>query len=84
MGKCQVMRVTTKSSVIFYKVGLLTTLRRVVLSAVPLLLEEETGSHDFPRSWLLPVLKDHIEATELSYFRDTMMPLADSLGAKGT
>lgn len=47
------------------------------------MLDKETSSHDFRRSWMLPLLKDHIEATELSYFRDAMMPLADSLGAKG-
>lgn len=56
---------------------------RVVLKAVPLMLERETASSDFPKSWILPVLKSHIEATELSYFRDTLMPLANSLGAKG-
>lgn len=55
-----------------------------MLSAVPLKLEEESVSHDFPQSWILPVLKHHIEATELSYFKDTMMPLADRIGAKGT
>ena len=32
---------------------------------------------------MLPVLKTSIEATELSYFRDKLMPLADALGAKG-
>ena len=55
----------------------------IVLNAVPLMLDQDPLSQDFPRSWILPVLKSHIEATELSYFRDTMMPLANSLGAKG-
>jgi hypothetical protein len=58
-------------------------LYRVVLSAVPLMLDRDTRSHDFPRSWILPVLKSHVESTELGYFRDTLMPLASSLGAKG-
>ena len=56
---------------------------RVVLGAVPLDLDQESETLNFPRSWMLPVLKIHIQATELAYFRDTMMPLADRLGARG-
>ena len=58
-------------------------LYRVVLGAVPLNLDLEGRSHDFPRSWMLPVLKSHVQATELGYFKDVMMPLAGRLGAKG-
>ena len=38
---------------------------------------------NFPRSWLLPVLKDNIKDTELKYFFDKMLPLSAKLRAKG-
>lgn len=58
---------------------------RVVLEAVPMRLDKEagSGSHDFPRSWMLPVMKEHIECTELAYFTQAMLPLAAQLRAKG-
>ena len=58
---------------------------RVVLEAVPLHLYKEagSGSHDFPRSWMLPVMKEHIERTELAYFTQAMLPLAAQLRTKG-
>ena len=56
---------------------------RVVLNAVPLKLDVETKSCDFPRSWILPVLKDHVEHTELGYFKAAMLPMADMLEARG-
>ena len=58
---------------------------RVVLEAVPLHLDKEvgSGSHDFPRSWMLPVMKEYIERTELAYFTQTMLPLAAQLRNKG-
>ena len=60
-------------------------LHRVVLEAVPLQLdkEAESMSHDFPRSWILPVMKEYIEHTELAYFTQTMLPLAAQLRTKG-
>lgn len=59
---------------------------RLVLEAVPLQLDEEAGSlsHDFPRSWILPVMKEYIEHTELAYFSQTLLPLAARLRTKGT
>lgn len=59
------------------------TSHRVVLDTVPLKLDEERRSHDFPRSWILPVLKDHVANTELGYFKEVMLPLATRLGSKG-
>ena len=60
-------------------------MNRIVLEAVPLQLDEgvESSSHDFPRSWILPVMKEFIEHTELAYFTQTMLPLAACLRTKG-
>ena len=64
---------------------LVSSLCRVVLEAVPLQLDQaaDSASHDFPRSWILPVMKEYIEHTELAYFTQTMLPLAAQLRSKG-
>ena len=56
-----------------------------MLESVPLQFDEELGSvsHDFPRSWMLPVMKEYIENTELAYFTEAMLPLAARLRTKG-
>ena len=36
----------------------------------------------FPRAWLLPVFADHIKNTELAFFTETMLPLANRMAAK--
>ena len=41
------------------------------------------GPCNFPRSWLLPVLKDNVKDTELKYFFDVMLPLSANLRNKG-
>ena len=41
------------------------------------------GPCNFPRSWLLPVLKDNIKDTELKYFFEVLLPLSADLRAKG-
>lgn len=60
---------------------------RIVLTATPLQLDPDeggvSGSHDFPRSWLLPVLRDNVERDELSYFTGVLLPLAGKLQATG-
>ena len=56
---------------------------RVVLEAVPLQLDKDNLSLDFPRSWILPVLKDHVRETELCYFTEVMLPLAVMLRQRG-
>ncbi|KAJ7336526.1 pre-rRNA processing protein [Desmophyllum pertusum] len=56
---------------------------RIVLEAVPLQLDKEIGGPcNFPRSWLLPVLKDNVRDTELKYFFDVMLPLSANLRTK--
>lgn len=56
---------------------------RLVLEAVPLQLDKElSGACNFPRSWLLPVLKDNVKDTELKYFFDVMLPLSANLRTK--
>ena len=42
-----------------------------------------SGVCNFPRSWLLPVLKDNVKDTELKYFFDVMLPLSANLRTKG-
>lgn len=52
---------------------------RHVLSAVPLQITGQSDDLDFPRSWLLPVLRDHITETELGFFISYFLPLAAKL-----
>lgn len=47
------------------------------------MLSDSGGPCNFPRSWLLPVLKDNVRDTELKYFFDVMLPLAANLRTKG-
>ena len=39
-------------------------------------------SYEYPRSWMLPLLKDNIGRTELGFFGKYVMPLARKLRAK--
>ncbi|XP_028391311.1 RRP12-like protein [Dendronephthya gigantea] len=55
---------------------------KFVLSVVPLDLEKDTNVYEFPRSWLLPVMRDHVQETEMVYFFQKLLPLANSLLAK--
>ena len=48
-----------------------------------LIFIDSGGPCNFPRSWLLPVLKDNVKDTELKYFFDVMLPLAANLRTKG-
>ncbi|XP_040571896.1 RRP12-like protein [Lepeophtheirus salmonis] len=47
-----------------------------VLEIIPLQITGEETSYDFPRSWLLPVLRENIQNTQLSYFVNNFLPLA--------
>lgn len=38
---------------------------------------------DFPRSWLLPVIRDHVRETRLGFFTAYFLPLATTLKTKG-
>ncbi len=52
---------------------------RLVLTCIPLHITGDETKYDFPRSWLLPLLKDNIEGTELAYFVTHFLPLAKKL-----
>lgn len=40
------------------------------------------NDHEFPRGWILPVLKEHVKNTELGYFVQDLLPLAAKMRAK--
>ena len=42
-----------------------------------------SDDYDFPRSWLLPVLRSNIRETELAFFASYFLPLAARLRTKG-
>ncbi|XP_063163096.1 RRP12-like protein [Candoia aspera] len=56
----------------------------VVLKAVPLNIDGTEETLDFPRSWLLPVLRDHIQSAPLAFFSSHFLPLAASLKNRAT
>lgn len=49
---------------------------QLVLEYIPLQITGEEESYDFPRSWLLPVLRENIQNTQLSYFKSYFLPLS--------
>ncbi|XP_077114405.1 RRP12-like protein [Ranitomeya variabilis] len=51
----------------------------VVLRAVPLLIDGREDISDFPRSWLVPVIRDYVKNTELDFFTRYFLPLAEKL-----
>ncbi|XP_006831264.1 PREDICTED: RRP12-like protein isoform X3 [Chrysochloris asiatica] len=54
----------------------------VVLQAVPLEIDGSEETLDFPRSWLLPVIRDHAQETRLGFFTTYFLPLANTLKSK--
>ncbi|KAB0383804.1 hypothetical protein FD755_005721 [Muntiacus reevesi] len=54
----------------------------VVLEAVPLEIDGSEETLDFPRSWLLPVIRDHVRETRLGFFTAYFLPLATTLKRK--
>ncbi|XP_071507435.1 RRP12-like protein [Diadema antillarum] len=52
---------------------------RLVLQAVPLHITGEEDNYDFPRSWLIPVIRDNVANTELQFFTTYFLPLAAKL-----
>lgn len=54
----------------------------VVLEAVPLEIDGSEETLDFPRSWLLPVIRDYVEETRLAFFTSYFLPLATTLKDK--
>ncbi|XP_071947906.1 RRP12-like protein [Antedon mediterranea] len=55
---------------------------RIVLNAVPLQITGDDDNYGFPRSWLIPVMREHICNTELQFFNKYFLPLAAKLRTK--
>ncbi|KAM7408776.1 hypothetical protein PAMA_002481 [Pampus argenteus] len=51
----------------------------VVLAAVPLNITGYDDDLEFPRSWLVPVIRDHVKNTNLGFFNSYFQPLASTL-----
>ncbi|KAM9345310.1 RRP12-like protein [Symphorus nematophorus] len=51
----------------------------VVLGAVPLNITGYEDDLEFPRSWLVPVIRDHVKNTHLGFFTSYFLPLANTL-----
>uniref|UniRef100_A0A669EFS9 Ribosomal RNA processing 12 homolog n=1 Tax=Oreochromis niloticus TaxID=8128 RepID=A0A669EFS9_ORENI len=51
----------------------------VVLGAVPLNITGYDDDLEFPRSWLVPVIRDHVKNTHLGFFTSYFFPLASTL-----
>ncbi|XP_029690750.1 RRP12-like protein [Takifugu rubripes] len=54
----------------------------VVLGAVPLDITGVDDDLEFPRSWLIPVIRDHVKNTRLAFFTSYFLPLASTLKQK--
>ncbi|GAA6107350.1 RRP12-like protein [Tachysurus ichikawai] len=52
---------------------------QVVLDAIPLLITGNDDDLEFPRSWLIPVIRDNVKNTQLAYFSSYFLPLASTL-----
>ncbi|GFR68565.1 ribosomal RNA processing 12 homolog [Elysia marginata] len=52
---------------------------RQVLNAIPLDITGENDDPEFPRGWLLPVIRDNVTHTELGFFTSYFLPLAAKL-----
>jgi len=53
-----------------------------ILDVAPLDLIRTDGKCEFPRAWLLPLMKDSIQETELQYFISELLPVAAKLRQK--
>ncbi|KFP83509.1 RRP12-like, partial [Apaloderma vittatum] len=54
----------------------------VLLEAVPLEIDGKEETLDFPRSWLLPVLRDYVQGARLGFFTSYFLPLAATLKSR--
>ncbi|XP_035210355.1 RRP12-like protein, partial [Stegodyphus dumicola] len=52
---------------------------QIVLQAIPMHINRDMDKPDFPRSWLLPLLRDNIKKTELKFFIQYFLPLAGKI-----
>ncbi|XP_039261626.2 RRP12-like protein [Styela clava] len=55
---------------------------RLLLEAVPLMIDGTETDYNFPRSWLLPLLRDHVKNTEIGFFNSYFLPLAAKIRVK--
>ncbi|XP_062319179.1 RRP12-like protein [Osmerus eperlanus] len=54
----------------------------LVLGAVPLNITGNEDDLEFPRSWLVPVIRDHVKNTHLAFYTSYFLPLAATLRQK--
>ncbi|KFP71870.1 RRP12-like, partial [Acanthisitta chloris] len=54
----------------------------VLLEAVPLEIDGKEETLEFPRSWLLPVLRDYVQGARLGFFTSYFLPLAAALKSR--
>ncbi|NXX38727.1 RRP12 protein, partial [Tricholaema leucomelas] len=54
----------------------------VLLEAVPLGIDGKELTLDFPRSWMLPVLRDYVQGARLGFFTSYFLPLAATLKSR--
>ncbi|KAK6482122.1 RRP12-like protein [Huso huso] len=54
----------------------------IVLRAIPLQIDGNEDDLEFPRSWLIPVIRDRVKNTELGFFTTYLLPLATTLKNK--
>jgi ribosomal RNA-processing protein 12 len=48
----------------------------VVLGHIPLGITGNEQSYEFPRSWLLPVMRENVQKAKLSFFKSYFLPIA--------
>uniref|UniRef100_A0A3Q3WNJ1 Uncharacterized protein n=1 Tax=Mola mola TaxID=94237 RepID=A0A3Q3WNJ1_MOLML len=51
---------------------------QVVLGAIPLNITGYEDDLEFPRSWMVPVIRDHVKNTHLGFFTSYFLPLAST------
>lgn len=54
----------------------------LVLKAIPLNITGNEDDLEFPRSWLVPVIRDNVKNTQLAFFSSYFLPLAATLRQK--
>ena len=54
----------------------------VVVKHIPLQITGKEESYEFPRSWLLPVLRENIQNANLAFFKTYFLPVAMACQAR--
>ena len=54
----------------------------VVLNHIPLGITGNEQNYEFPRSWLLPVLRENVQKTKLAFFKNYFIPIAAACYAR--